>query len=157
MRGLRAEIFAGFAGFEVNLREAASSGLQTARVGRATIVGRLGAKEVQEYLIATAPDIVGPRVRFQGGEFEFAGTIGQGNRRFPAAVRGTLAVEQKQRVRVVVTQAQVSGSDVPANLVAKELAKINPVLDVAGWPVPVRIQRLVLHDDRLEILATTDP
>ncbi len=61
---------------------------------------------------------------------------------------------QAQRVCVALSEVKVLGRSVPVDLVDKELARINPILDLAKWPVPLYIQRLVLHKDVIELLAT---
>jgi hypothetical protein len=63
-------------------------------------------------------------------------------------------VERGQRVWVTVSEIRVSGGDVPENTVRKELARVNPILDLSQWPLDLRIQRLNLHNDVIELLAT---
>ncbi len=48
--------------------------------------------------------------------------------------------------------AKVSGGDVPLGLVSGELAKFDPLLDLTRWPLNLRVERLVLHNDALELL-----
>lgn len=48
---------------------------------------------------------------------------------------------------------KASGGDVAQTAIEKELLKINPVLDLSRYPLDLRIQRLTLHNDRVELLA----
>jgi hypothetical protein len=155
LRGVRGEVLAHATGLHLDMAALASQQVRVVRLGKATIVGKSSARDVQEGLARMSPNILSPTVRFQVGQFEVAATIRREGKLYPALARGNLAVEQEQRIRVVVTEAQVRGSDVPPGLVESELAKLNPVLDLSKWPFNLRIQRLVLHNDAIEVLATS--
>ena len=154
LRGFRGEVVAQFSDLQLDMANLINQQLKAARVGKASLVARSTARDVQEALTRVSGNILGPIVKFQTGQFEIAATIKRREQLYPAQARGNLLVEQGQRVRIVITQAQVFGSDVPLGLIESELAKLNPVLDLSKWPVDVRIQRLVLHNDRIELLAT---
>jgi hypothetical protein len=55
---------------------------------------------------------------------------------------------------LVLTDVTVSGSNVPVDLVGNELARVNPLVDLAKYPIPLFVDRLVLHNDGVELLAT---
>ena len=74
----------------------------------------------------------------------------------PASLRGRFIIDRGTRVRVNVLEATVGGSPIPVELVEGELAKINPILDLTGSPIPLRIRLIALHDDRIEVLAGSD-
>jgi hypothetical protein len=40
------------------------------------------------------------------------------------------------------------------DLVGNELARINPLVDLSKYPIALFIDRLVLHSDGVELLAT---
>ncbi len=48
----------------------------------------------------------------------------------------------------------VSGSNVPVDLIGNELARVNPLVDLAKYPISLFVDRLVLHNDGVELLAT---
>lgn len=154
VRGLRADVIAHFAGLQVDVAELGNQLPQIGKVRKATIVARATARDVQESLAKMSANISRPTVRFSTKEFEVTATIRRGNRLYPVSMRGGFVIEQGRRVRAVISQAQVFGSDAPMGLVEAELARVNPILDLSGWPVNLRIQRLVLHNDRVELLAT---
>ncbi|MDQ7839587.1 MAG: hypothetical protein RDU83_01010 [bacterium] len=155
LRGVRGEVLVQAAGLHLDMPALAGRQIRVVILGKATVVGKSTARDIQEGLARTSPNILRPTVRFQVGQFEVAATIRQEAKLYPALVRGNLTVEQEQRVRVVVTEAQVLGSDVPRGMIEKELAKLNPVLDLSKWPFNLRIQRLVLHNDTVEVLAAS--
>ncbi|MBM3957914.1 MAG: LmeA family phospholipid-binding protein [Gemmatimonadetes bacterium] len=155
LRGVRGEVLAHVTGLHLDMAALAGQQFRIVRLGKATVVGKSTARDVQEGLARMSPNILRPTVRFQVGQFEVAATIRREGKLYPALARGNLTVEQEQRIRVVVTEAQVRGSDVPPGLVESELTKLNPVLDLSKWPFNMRIQRLVLHNDAIEMLATS--
>jgi hypothetical protein len=156
VRGFGGEMLARFSGLHVDTAGLAAQQMKPIRTGRATVVARSTAKDVQEGLVRISPNILSPTVRFQTGRFEITATIRRGDKLYPAQASGSLVVDQdRQRVRIAVAQALAAGSDVPSGLIESELAKVNPVLDLSRWPLNLVIQRLVLHNDRIELLAGT--
>lgn len=101
--------------------------------------------------------VIDPRVRLHAGEFEVTATVRREGRLYPAQARGKLVVDQGRQVRVTLTEMKVSGGDVPQMALAKELLKINPILDLSRFPLDLRIQRLTLHNDQVELLAVSGP
>ena len=91
------------------------------------------------------------------GEFEVTATVRREGRLYPAQARGKLVVDQGRQVRVTLTEMKVSGGDVPQMALEKELLKINPILDLSRFPLDLRIQRLTLHNDQVELLAVSGP
>jgi hypothetical protein len=67
---------------------------------------------------------------------------------------GALVVVQGQQVHLVVTDVTVSGSNVPVDLIGNELARVNPLVDLTKYPISLFVDRLVLHNDGVELLAT---
>lgn len=155
LRSFRGEVLAHFTGLQLEMSALAVQQLKTVRLARATVVAKSTAKAVEEGLAKASATILRPTVRFEEGQMEIAATIRRGDKLYPAQARAALVVEGKQRVMVVVTYALVHGSSVPQGLVESELAKINPVLDLSKWPFNLQIQRLVLHNDAIEVLATS--
>ncbi len=149
MRGFRGTLLANVTG-----RQLASGKLKIARYSKATVVARSTAGAIEEGLARMSSAILKPRVRFAGGQFAITATIKRGDKLYPIEARGNLVVEQKQRVRVAVTEARVLGGGAPQGLIESELTKINPVLDLSKWPLSLQIQRLTLHNNTAELLAT---
>jgi len=154
-RGFRGEVLAHFTGLQMEMSALAVQQVKTVRLARATVVAKSTAKAVEEGLARVSPTILRPTVRFAGGQIEIAATIRRGDKLYPAEARAALVVEGKQRIVVAVTYALVHGASMPQGLIEGELAKINPVLDLSKWPFNLQIQRLVLHNDAIEVLATS--
>jgi hypothetical protein len=57
-------------------------------------------------------------------------------------------------VHLVLTDVTVSGRNVPVDLIGNELARVNPLVDLTKYPIRLFIDRLVLHNDGVELLAT---
>lgn len=153
--GFRAEVMAHFADLHLEMPALAARQVKLVRPARATVVARSTARAVEEGLAKSAPTILRPTMRFWEGQIGMSATIRSGDRLYPAQVRAALAVEGKQRIMVVVVYALVHGTSVPQGLIEKEVAKINPVLDLSKLPFNLQIQRLVLHNDMFEVLATS--
>lgn len=153
MRGFRGEILAHVTDLQLDMTGLAGGKLNIARYTKASVVVRSTARAIEEGLARSSSTILQPRVKFEGGQFEITATIKRGDTLYPVQARGHLLVEQKQRVRVAVTEARVSGGDVPPGIIESELAKINPILDLSKWPLNLHIQRLTLHNNTVELLA----
>lgn len=154
-RGFRGEVLAHFTGLQLEMAALAAREMKMVRVTRATVVAKSTARALEEGLVQASATILGPKVRFAEGQVEVAARIRSGDKTYPVQARAALVVEGKQRVVVAVTYAQVHGAGVPQGLIEKELAKINPVLDLSKWPFNLQIQRLVLHNDVIEVLVTS--
>lgn len=154
LRGFSGHLTAHITGLQLDMTSVTTSQIRVLRVGRATVVARSTARAVEEGLVKASSAIQGPRIRFNGGQFEARATVRRGESIYPAQVTGILVVERKQRVWVRILGVQVSGGDAPSNLIERELAKINPVLDLSKWPLNLFIQRLTLHHDTIQLLAT---
>lgn len=155
-RGIRGEMLLHASELQVDVdRWINRQAIGLVRAGRATLVARSTAKEVQEGLTRASPILLNPKVRFSLGQFEISATIKRADKLYPAQARGSLTVDRHQRIHVVITHASVQGRDVPPNIVESELARANPILDLSRFPLTLEIQRLVLHNDRIEFLATS--
>ncbi len=154
LRGIPAEFLLHVTRPELDVVALARRELRIISFGRATVVARSTARAVQDGLAKLSPTLLEPKVRFQTGEFVVTATVRRDGRLYPALLRGRLEIENGRRVRVRVIQAQVSGGDVPVGLVAGELAKFDPLLDLTRWPFNLRVERLVLHNDAVETLLT---
>lgn len=119
---------------------------------RATVVARSSAERIAAGLALASPAIRNPVVRFQAGEFEVTATVEREGALYPVRVRGRPLVEEGRRILAALTQVQVSGGDVPPELVQRELAGFNLILDLSQWPLNLRVERLVLHNDAVELL-----
>ncbi len=150
MRGFRGTLLANVTG-----RQLASGKLKIARYSKATVVARSTAGAIEEGLARMSSAILKPRVRFEAGQFEITATIKRGDRLYPIQARGNFVVVQKQRLCVALTEARVLGGDAPQGLIESELTKINPVLDLSKWPLSLHTQRLALHNNTAELLATS--
>jgi hypothetical protein len=73
---------------------------------------------------------------------------------YPTVAHGALAVVQGQQVHLILTDVTVSGSNIPVDLVGSELARINPLVDLSKYPIALVVDRLVLHSEGIELLAT---
>jgi hypothetical protein len=153
-QGLRGEVLTHLSGLEIDLAALTSQTFRVHRVREATVVSKTTADAVQDALGRFSASVLSPRIRFQEGSFTVTATIRRESGLYPMEARGMLVVVQAQRVYVALSEVKVSGGSVPVDLVDKELARINPILDLAKWPVPLYIQRLVLHKDAIELLAT---
>jgi len=154
LHGLRGEVLTHLSGLEIDLAALTSQTFRARRVREATVVSKTTAAAVQDALSRLSPSVLSPRIRFQEGYFKVTATIRREGSFYPIEALGTLVVVQAQRVYVALSEVKVAGGDVPVDLVDKELARINPIVDLAKWPVPLYIQRLVLHKDAIELLAT---
>ena len=153
--GLRGEVLIHLSGLEIDLAALTSqTTFRAHRVREATVVSKTTADAVQDALGRLSASVLSPRIRFQEESFSVTATIRREGGLYPMEARGTLVVVQAQRVYVALSDVKVSGASVPVDLVDAELARINPILDLAKWPVPLHIQRLVLHKDAIELLAT---
>lgn len=159
VRGVRGELFAQLSNVTLDAGVTAGAAGVGAAVrfrsaGGLTLVGRTTAAELQKALAARFPLLVDPVVSLSGGQFTVTGRLRDGGD--PAALRGRFVVDRGTRVRVSVLEATVGGSPIPVQLVEAELAKVNPILDLTGAPIPARIRLIALHDDRIELLVGAD-
>lgn len=159
VRGVQGELFAQLSNVAVDAGVAAGAAgvgasVRIRSVGSMLLVGRTTAAELQKALAARFPPLVDPVVTLNAGQFTVTGRLRDGGQ--PAVLRGRFVVDRGTRVRVNVHEVTVGGSPIPTELVAGELAKINPILDLSGSPIPVRIRLIALHDNRIEVLAGAD-
>jgi hypothetical protein len=155
LHGLRGEVLAHITGLEVDFAALSSQTIKASRVEKATVVAKSTYTEIQEALSRFSASLINPRIRFQEGSFALTAIIRRDNNLYPTVARGTLVVIDGQQVQLVLTNVTVSGSNVPADLVGSELAQINPLVDLSKYPIPLFVQRLVLHQDAVELLATS--
>lgn len=151
VRGFRGEFLARVAGLQL---EVAGLNAQPKSAREVTVVARTTAKAVEEGLSKASPNIMRPTVRFQAGELEISATLRREGKLYPILARGTLVVEQRKRVILQVTRVQVDGGDLPENMIARELANFNPLIDLSRWPLNIQIQRLTIHNNALELLLS---
>jgi hypothetical protein len=154
LRGTRGEFFLRASNLHLHASALYSQQITIRQVGKATLVARTTASALAGALARVAPSVINPSVKLHAGEFQLAAGVRQEGKLYPTHARGKLMVERGQRVWVTVSEMRVSGGDVPENTVRKELARINPILDLSQWPLDLRIQRLNLHNDVIELLAT---
>lgn len=154
IRGFAGEVLLWAAEVRLDATALAAGDITVLGQEQVTVVVRTTAAQVQAGLAHALPDLVNPTVRFDGGEFTVAGTLRQGERRSPAQVRGRLVVEGGRRIAVTIIRAEVAGGEVPERLFAESLRKYTPLVDLARWPLDLEVRRLVLHNDRVELLAS---
>lgn len=157
VRGFSGHLTAHITGLQVDMASVTTGQIRVLRVSKATVVARSTARAVEEGVVKTLSTIQGPRIRISGGQFEARATVKRWDRTYRAQVTGTLVVEAKRRVWVRILGVQVDGGDAPPSLIERELAKINPILDLSNWPLNLSIQRLTLHNDTIQLLATHVP
>lgn len=153
LRGIQGEFLLQVADLEIDAAALAQQQVKVRRVRAATLVARSTAAAMAQALARASPAILDPRVRFHAGEFEVTATVRREGRTYPTQARGRLVVDQGRIVRVAVTSMKVAGGDVPESTIERELLRINPILDLSRYPLDLRIQRLTLHNDRIELLA----
>jgi len=154
LHGLRGEVLTHMSGLEVDLAALTSQTFKARQVREATVVGKTTAAAVQDALGRLSASVLTPRVHFQEGYFTVTAMVRREGNFYPMEARGTLVIVQAQRVSVALSEVKVSGGNVPVDLMDKELARINPIVNLANWPVPLYIQRVALHKDAIELLAT---
>jgi len=153
LRGIPGEFLLQARDLELEAAALAPPQVRVRRAGSATLVARSTAAAMAQALARLSSTILDPRVRFHAGEFTITATVRRDGRLYPTEARGRFLVEQGRVVRVAVTAMTVAGGSVPESTIEKELLKVNPVLDLSRYPLDLRIQRLTLHDDRIELLA----
>lgn len=154
LRGIRGEFLLRVTDLQVQAGALYEGQAKVQRVGKATIVAKSTSAAMAEGLSRASPSIISPNVRFHAGEFEVTAAMKRDGKLYPAQARGRLVVERGQRVWATITQVKVSGGDIPQGTIQQELLKINPILDLSQWPLDLRIQRLNLHNNVIELLAT---
>lgn len=153
LHGLRGEVLTHLSALEIDLAALTSQTLKVHRVREATVVAKITAAAVQDAISRLSTSVLNPQIRFEEGAFTVTATIRREGKLYPMQAIGSLVVVQAQRVHVALSDVIVAGGSVPMDLVDKELARINPIVDMAKWPIPLHIQRLVLHKDTIEMLA----
>lgn len=156
IRGVRADVFVQMTQVEFEPGTAAGTGtqLRLRKVGGAMIVASTTAASVRDALASRFPIIQDAAIKFDAGQFIVTGKLRDGGQ--PAMLRGRFIVERGITVRAIILEAAVGGSPIPPQLVEGQLANFNPVLDLTGSPIPIRVKLLALHNDRIELLAGTD-
>jgi DUF2993 family protein len=152
--GLRGELLAHITGLEVDLAALTNLGVKASRIQTATVVAKTTSAAIQDALSRFSSSLINPRVQLQNGSFVVTTIIRRDDALYPTVAHGALVVVQGQQVHLVVTDVTVSGSNVPVDLIGNELAKVNPLVDLAKYPIPLFVDRLVLHNDGIELLAT---
>jgi DUF2993 family protein len=154
VHGLRGEFLLHLTGVEVELAALTNRTVKARRVQKATVVAKSTSAAIQEALSRWSESLINPRIQLQNGSFVVTAIVRRNDTLYPTVARGALAVVQGQQVHLVLTDVTVSGSNVPVDLVGNELARINPLVDLSKYPIPLFVDRLVLHSDGVELLAT---
>ncbi len=154
VHGLRGEFLMHLTGIEVELAALANMGVKVRRVQTATVVAKSTTAAIQDALSRWSDSLINPRIQLQNGSFALTAILRRNDALYPTVAHGALAVVQRQQVHLVLTDVTVSGSNVPVDLVANELAKINPIVDLSKYPIALFVDRLVLHSEGVELLAT---
>ncbi len=151
---LRGELLAHISGLEVDLAALTNPAVKVRRIQTATVVAKTTSAAIQDALSRFSASLINPRIQLQNGSFTLTTIISRNDALYPTVAHGTLAVVQGQQVHLVLTDVTVSGSNVPVDLVGSELARINPLVDLSKYPIALFVDRLVLHSDGVELLAT---
>jgi hypothetical protein len=152
--GLRGELLAHITGLEVDLASLTNLAIKVRRVQTATVVAKTTSAALQDALSRFSASLINPRIQLQSGSFTLTTIIRRDDALYPTVAHGALAVVQGQQVHLVLTDVTVSGTNVPVDLIGNELARVNPLVDLAKYPIPLFVDRLVLHNDGVELLAT---
>jgi hypothetical protein len=151
---LRGELLAHISGLEVDIAALTNLAVKVRRIQTATVVAKTTSTAIQDALSRFSASLINPRIQLQSGSFTLTTIIRRNDALYPTVAHGALAVVQGQQVHLVLTDVTVSGSNVPVDLVGSELARINPLVDLAKYPIALFVDRLVLHNDGVELLAT---
>ncbi len=151
---LRGELLAHISGLEVDLAALTNLTVKVRRIQTATVVAKTTSAAIQDALSRFSASLINPRIQLQNGSFTLTTIISRNDALYPTVAHGTLVVVQGQQVHLVLTDVTVSGSNVPVDLVGSELARINPLVDLSKYPIALFVDRLVLHNDGVELLAT---
>jgi len=154
VHGLRGEFLIHLSGVEVELAALTNKTVKARRVQEATVVAKITSGAIQEAVTRLPGPVINPRIQLQSGSFAVTAILRRDDTLYPTVAHGSLAVVQDQQVLLVLTDVTVSGSNVPVDLVGRELARINPLVDLSKYPIPLFVDRLVLHGDGVELLAT---
>jgi hypothetical protein len=152
--GLRGELLAHITGIEVDLASITNLAVKVRRIQTATVVAKTTSAALQDALSRFSVSLINPRIQLQSGSFTLTTIIRRDDALYPTVAHGALAVVQGQQVHLVLTDVTVSGTNVPVDLIGNELARVNPLVDLAKYPIPLFVDRLVLHNDGVELLAT---
>jgi hypothetical protein len=154
VHGLRGEFLLHATGIEVELAALMNRTVKTRRVQKATLVAKSTSAAIQEALSRWSESLINPRIQLQNGSFIVTAIVRRNDALYPTVAHGALAVVQGQQVHLILTDVTVSGTNVPVDLVGNELARINPLVDLSKYPIALFVDRLVLHSDGIELLAT---
>ena len=154
VHGLRGEFLMHLTGIEVELAALVNARVKTRRVQTATVVAKSTTAAIQDALSRWSDSLINPRIQLQNGSFVLTTILRRNDTLYPTVAHGALAVVQGQQVHLVLTDVTVSGSNVPVDLVGNELARINPLVDLSKYPIALFVDRLVLHSEGVELLAT---
>jgi hypothetical protein len=154
VHGLRGEFLLHLTGVEVELAALTNGTVKTRRVQKATLVAKSTSAAIQDALSRWSDSLINPRIQLQNGSFVVTAILRRNDALYPTVAHGALAVVQGQQVHLILTDVTVSGSNVPVDLVGSELARINPLVDLSKYPIALVIDRLVLHSEGIELLAT---
>jgi hypothetical protein len=152
--GLRGELLAHITGIEVDLASITNLAVKVRRIQTATVVAKTTSAALQDALSRFSVSLINPRIQLQSGSFTLTTIIRRDDALYPTVAHGALAVVQGQQVHLVLTDVTVSGTNVPVDLIGNELARVNPLVDLAKYPIRLFVDRLVLHNDGVELLAT---
>ena len=154
VHGLRVEFLMHLTGVEVELAALTNRNVKAARVQTATVVAKSTSAAIQDALSRWSDSLINPRIQLQNGSFVVTAILRRNDALYPTVAHGALAVVQGQQVHLILTDVTVSGSNVPVDLVGSELARINPLVDLSKYPIALVVDRLVLHSEGVELLAT---
>lgn len=155
VRGIRGEFLLRTTALQLQIGALYNQQIKVLRVGSATVVASSTAAAIAEALPRISSAVTNPTVRLNAGEFHVTAEVKREGKLYPTQVRGKFVVEKGQVISVAVIEVKVSGGDIPQDVIQKELDRVNPILDLSHWPLDLRIQRLTLHNDRVEVLAAS--
>ncbi|HWP31583.1 MAG TPA: DUF2993 domain-containing protein [Fimbriimonadales bacterium] len=108
--------------------------------------------DLQEHLNAKSPaGISDIRVRAERGSIIITG-IYRLLVPIPVGAEGVLEFENG-KLNFVLKRAEVAGVKAPENLVREQIEKINPIVDLTGYPVQAEIKSIEIGNGKIRINA----
>jgi hypothetical protein len=124
------------------------------RIGKAFLSATLDEQAVTKYIRRSgAGDIQNLKISFRGSSVFISGAPQVNGIRLPSQVEGKPVLRGHRHVDFEAKRASVFGISLPESAVNSLEKKINPVVDLSGLKLPVRITKVAVKGSRLVIDA----
>jgi hypothetical protein len=124
------------------------------RIGKAFLSATLDDEAVTKYIKrAGSGDIQNLKVAFRGNTVFVSGAPQVNGIRLPSQVEGKPVLRGHRHVDFQAKRASVFGISLPESALNELEKKINPVVDLSGLKLPVRITKVAVKNSRLVIDA----